>query len=36
MKYKPFTNIKDLLQVKFNKEPYHTGLEPDKGEINHD
>ena len=32
MRYKPFANIRELLQAKFNKEPYHTGLEPEKGE----
>lgn len=40
MKYKPFANIKEILEDKFtkefNKEPYHTGLEPEEGEINHD
>ena len=28
--------IKELLQAEFNKVPYHTGLEPEEGEINHD
>lgn len=36
MRYKPFENIKDLIQRKFNEEPYHTGLEPEEGELKHD
>lgn len=36
MKYKPFENIKEIMQKKFNQEPFHSDLEPESDEIDPD